>query len=529
MIAYNYKITYFIALFILIISTFFKFDISDDGFYLSLLVNGENVIWGGIYHLFLNSFGDLISNSVLFYRLLSILLIIFSTNILIKILLNLKLIPNKTNAIYLVNLAAILSLTSLITLNYNCLIVVSNLLLLSSLLSYKTNNVIQSFFLLLASLLIGAVSRPTSLIINVILILAVFIYYWRINISLIKLKTSSLVLAIVLVLFFYFLLIKDYKNSFELMNLMSQSSHKNLLTHYFKNGLWDIIRLSFLIPIFIFLKTNRLKFFIIIIIGIIIMFLMSRIAFLKYVSFNLLLVNIIIIKKTWLKDKNKLFFTILCTIMALVSSLGTNVSLLSHSYFSLMLLVLPSINNIKFLKESAIIYTLSILSFVILIKYQYVSPYRSGSILLQNTLSKHSKPLKYIHLEKQFSESIDNLYLTLQDLKFDKQKDLILSYPDNPGYASSLEIKSYGSPWNFSGYENINIVNCFHLNKRDKSSEVYFLLEKEIPEELKSCLSIYLKEKPDFFKEKVIYRNTKSYRNNEKNLTLILRGPYIFY
>ena len=145
-----------------------------------------------------------------------------------------------------------------------------------------------------------------------------------------------------------------------------------------------------------------------------------------------------------------------------------------------------------------------------------INPYRSNSILKEKSLNR-SNPITNIVVDKSKMEKILLIDSLLKTNGFNKETDDLFIYPNKPGYFNFLNAKPYGNSWNFNGYKNVDLVNCFHINNEiSNKRNVFFILEDSLPLGLRNCLFTKLHS----------YNKTKNLKIQNKESSVELWGPF---
>lgn len=154
---------------------------------------------------------------------------------------------------------------------------------------------------------------------------------------------------------------------------------------------------------------------------------------------------------------------------------------------------------------------------------------RNSDFSKQTTYSKYSHYLKGIKIEKDFANVIDQLYITLNKLEFDKSQDKILPFANIPGIITSLGILSYGETWIHTHVDNFYERMCCYVNFEPigKLRHVYVLsITKDFDLKKYPCLTDKLRSNGEIKKFK-IGKMKHHYIDNPAYYDLYLMGPYV--
>jgi hypothetical protein len=231
--------------------------------------------------------------------------------------------------------------------------------------------------------------------------------------------------------------------------------------------------------------------------------------------------------------QERLLVIISCVAVGLVSGLGTNGNVYRVAGHCMGVLALPAImmlydatKGFK-LRKMAVLFAGGIAGLsagLIVFLGQFHSPARYGPISLQ-THSTRSPYLAHIRIERDLGLAIDRLQLALEEVGFDVAQDRLFAYPDIPGLVAVSGAESFGYPWTWTGYPDVDRLNCWYITREldQDFRRVYLLLGEELTGDLRDCVDNALEELPGkreiFIGNIVHYRNLREYR-------LDLSGPF---
>ena len=234
----------------------------------------------------------------------------------------------------------------------------------------------------------------------------------------------------------------------------------------------------------------------------------------------------------------KILFSCIVLIIILLHPTGTNNNFIFSSsiglvgfgaLFTILLFhITQNFNTQKTYIMAVIISLTSIIGYSITWD-QILYYYRNGSFHQQNSYSKYSPYLKKIKIEKDLAHLIDTLWLKLDKINFNRQKDKIFAYTDLPGFLFSVGARSFGESWAITGYPNSYPRMCLHFDFEPIGNVryIYILKINDIPLRpmVKNCLFKKIKPSPMKVKEHFIGKGWHYHSKIEMNLRLV--GPYV--
>ena len=155
--------------------------------------------------------------------------------------------------------------------------------------------------------------------------------------------------------------------------------------------------------------------------------------------------------------------------------------------------------------------------------------HRNESYVEQDSISKYSSFLKGIKIEKGFANAIDNLWLILEKINFDRNRDRIFAYTDLPGFLYSTGVRSFGESWAISGFPKSYQLMClyFDLESAENVRNIYILKinNKPIHPIVKDCLFKKIKFSSHGVKKYDIGKPGWNHHTKLK-MDIQLMGPY---
>jgi len=232
----------------------------------------------------------------------------------------------------------------------------------------------------------------------------------------------------------------------------------------------------------------------------------------------------------------KLIFLIIIALAVYLHPTGTNTNFIGTTSFALVIIggvfsTLLYIETNGFKKEKPFIFFI-LAGCAVVISYstflnQYMQYKRNASYDKQTHYSKYSSYLSGIKIEENLALNIDNLWLTLQSEGFNFTSDRIFAYDDIPGYLSAIGVKSYGQPWNISGYPNSLERSCHHLAHQTNTGIRYVYILKTVTGQENNQIEKCLLERITPLKNSKQYTIGKAYHyRNKIEYELVLDGPY---
>jgi hypothetical protein len=259
----------------------------------------------------------------------------------------------------------------------------------------------------------------------------------------------------------------------------------------------------------------------------------------------LLVTNVVFVALSWFQNppialigraplKPLIFAVVLCTIASLGSAFGSNGNIMSGAVYSMALLaILPLGYGLLAVEKSILSPWILRLVFagtalcIALVIYQnfYFKPYRVSGWSEQTARVTNNPAFTHIRIDAGLAKAIGAVQQALKDVGFDILQDRIMAYPDMPGLLAATGARSFGSPWMVTRYPDIDVSNCAHISTEPTSPirHVYFLRGIPISEGLSACLAQKLVKAEGFASHSV--GDFYHHRNLETE-TLVLEGPY---
>jgi GNAT superfamily N-acetyltransferase len=224
---------------------------------------------------------------------------------------------------------------------------------------------------------------------------------------------------------------------------------------------------------------------------------------------------------------------IICFGPALLSGVSSNGNIFRYAGYCMGVLALPTIAFLKDATEGyrryrhvtfAAICLLAGATLVMIYLGQYRFPYRTGPFEVQREETAVPR-LSGVRIEEPLRGSLDALRERLDAVGFDRNRDRLFAYPDLPGFAAALALRSYAYPWVYSGYVDVDELNCglLALSDTTRTRNVWLLLGAPLAGTLRQCVHRHLQAAPDLKRQGI--GSLRHYRN-ERDLDLELIGPY---
>lgn len=515
--------------FLLIIPTYFiNYNFTDEAYYHTLLIFERKIVSFSSISIYLHEIGELFSHELLAYRGLSFV-VIYSTTYIVYLefvkFLQMCNAEKKKLFVLFALLASFYPIYGLITISYNTIVIAGVFLISASVISLFNNNKIKYILYNCLGLIFVFFGRPPAAILLIGVSLITFFCYER------KFFKLQLVACVVFVCFLMMLISLEFEYYLEILNYykyLSKSSHSSLILNYLHAFVTDFIYTTPLI-LFLFIIYNKYGspitnsnkhhyLFIYLILTLSIFFLllildMGVVSF-KYVIYSVISLNsVIFFKEKDLSNKQKILI-ILSTLLPLSANFSTNGNLVHHSGAMLLVYFIPVISIItnEIHKNSHYLILQRIISlFLILQTFNvfYLNPYMSDPIF-GNKKMWYETPLTFSLIDYEIAEKGLSVKSSLEEMDFIFGKDRIFAYPNAPGYSSILKIEPYGNSWNFGGYKQIDLANCYHLNNENMTDgNVFLILEEELSEEIKSCLYNNLTINDQTTEKQIYFQNKK--------------------
>lgn len=547
------SILLFLLMTILVYSFFSDFGLRDDeGFYLYYLKYGIDEPTFTFFHTIGNIFGPLFSYQLYGFRLLNLLLLLISINISSIAAYQFYNSSNKIRDPKLYLLLIVVSITTLgffsfiPTFSYTssstiaCFFWSAGLFYIAR--EHKKSDIYFNFILVLTFLF--AIGSRIQMFVVLIATLPIFLYF--IN-NLIKKTTKVSILKSLLVvtvfsgLFVFFhrhFLIEIYPVG----KIIYETSHDSLIIFYIQNIKYllshqdfYVVYLSFgLITIYLFLKLKLKKDLRLSILVSLILFLVFKDIYgftksyfdiegtpsnfsnraLRYLYVLTVFSPILIEYFSFLSSKFKniryeadfkLTFIFIVTLLGTIfSSVGNGSNLIFWASFSIGLTSIPFFLKLISLSEGVSFKYLVIVVAIIfatnlsIVYRDQVYQFRRSPIKSSSFKTSNSIYLSKIKIDSDSSNTIDNLLLTLEKVKFNSVTDRIFAYPELPGLIASVDAKSLGDPHSQHSFSNkkfrelksIQTKICTFLEYENLTGikEVYILEGESIPTLVEDCL-----------------------------------------
>jgi hypothetical protein len=494
---------------ILLVPTYFlNYNLSDEAYYHSLLIFGKKIISFSSISIYLHKLGQLFSHEIIGYRLTSLILIYLSALILYLELISYAKISyvdlKKKLIIIFLLLTSFYPIYGLITVSYNIIVVTGSFLIIASLIALFNGKNIKFILFYTIGLVLVFLARPPAVILLLGIIFITTLYLKKkFLIPQIVTYVSFLLITLLLVYFNH----DYYLDVFSYYVYLSESSHSSLISNYLFATFLDLIYAT---PLFLFLSIITRKhgsivtkpenhfylliyfLFTFLVFSSLVLLNKGTISF-KYVVYSLISLNInFLFTEKGLRSEHKILL-VLCILIPLSANFSTNGNLVLHSGSMMLIYCIPLILVLSRtdLRLKSIIAFGSVISLFLITQtfnIFYLNPYMSDV-----DFSKKHKwdkpPLSFLIVDKKISKRGSEAKSILNQMDFKFDNDRIFAYPNIPGYSSILQIEPYGNSWNFAGYNQIHLVNCYHINKETLTDgEVFLILEEELPDQLESCL-----------------------------------------
>ena len=407
-----------------LIALFINYDFTDEAYLHSILLFKDEVVNLTYYQLLFGHLSIFFDGNIIFFRIISYLLVISSTIALVsEILLYHRSIEknSKRKIKYLLIFSALFfPILGLTILSYNSLNVVGSILVMASAVSILNKRRINFYLLFILGYFLLFISRPPA-ILTVLLFPA--LCYLTIRREF-KHSLYSMIILIFLCALFLSFNLEFFKQSIDNYSFFADSSHSNILLNYIKDIL---ISLSLSLPFIAylslfkkeFLKSKNfntvLNFYLIIVllgfIGLILIFKENSSYAITIISISFIVINIYIAKLNY-TNKAMLFLSIISILLPLSSSFSTNGDLVFFSSSLIIIYLIPSLLSIllyeiQIKKLSITILIVNLMLLVSSINVFYVNPYRSYNIFEKKSIVDF-KPLKNLFIDNHLLQKIND-------------------------------------------------------------------------------------------------------------------------
>lgn len=473
----------------------FNVDFWDEGFYLYYYRWGSEVSSFNFYHLLVSPLGELFSHQLIYYRYLSLVLILSaSLGMASAFKLNNPyfkwLIPLSLGLMYF-NLPS--------TFSYNTLVLAGGawLLVLLTRLEGSRTPMLVSMGIGLISFLIFSARAGSGIIFLLLCLMATFLMVSQNKKRWILIACSS-ISFLGLITLAYFIWQNSFTDMLGIMKTITKSSHAGLIVKYIKE-VTTFLTKSFLPPLLMLMVAK--KWFpqrLTAIIAVYLSWLMMREMVLDYdfLSLGFYLIGFTLAYLAMnlkLMGRTDLMWILLSISFYMTSSLGTNNNVIKTNslnalllYPCLFFLFFKGRTNQQMNILGAIIFSVGLMT---VFKKQFWEYYRHPIRTSQSYVRSHLPQLKHIKLDVSREKTLRQISHFLKSQEFNPATDRILSYPDSPGFVSYQGVRALGSPWNLSFYPQSEETNCFYIahSKPMESSRLFLILEKPLPDKMIDC------------------------------------------
>lgn len=469
---------YALAVILVVFTAFcfhYNFDLTDEGFYLYLYQWGKEVTTFNFYHIFLSPLGAIFSHKLIFYRYLSLTMLVLAA----------IWIGGKKHFIIPLSLG-FLYFNVIPTFSYNTMTLIGGAFLLGAFydLEEKRSPLVMSFFIGLMCFFVfssrfgsGVIflvlaicflrEKRLTVVLGFLIPLLVVLVFWSdgisqtlINIKFIRESSHQGIFKK------YVLDIGNFWLKAVLPPLAGLYLLEKYLPHWKKSGIFTYVAWIFLTK---FVPDNFTGF------G-------------YYISAFILAVCILRVRQV--RTRAEWIMLVFPVLIFFSSTLGTNSSPFKAASYNLLLLSPVTLYFFRGMEERIQkLATISILGLALISVYrhQFEKTYRSPERKSQEFVTSSFDLLSGILIDSKLEEKL-RTWSEKVSQHSSTPKDEIFAYSDLPGFPALIHMKAFGTSWYNDKYHGFEKTVCGFVNAAVVPERVFVVKNKTLPQSVESCL-----------------------------------------
>lgn len=561
-----------------VVTAFFHyFELADEGLYLYLGIQGHHAFFLTPYHILGHYVGNLFGHQLLGYRFLRLVVLLGSTAFFGVTGWRLFFKDRKEDSLYafLIFLVSLMitifySLVQTMAFSYNAMAYLGVALWLGSFFALLgSGRVVFHGILMGIALVLSAYARPPlgiALLIMDYVFCAVSLKFYRFSFW--RLMRVKWVVVLVCAGLSWLFFSDFFKVVPVIMALHGGASHEHLLINMLKTFKINVLNVLMYVEIFalffVWNPRSKLGLMMLLVSGILYAaFSWYLQAIYRYELFGMLAGMLVFVSSVILlynlyeqriastfpdqEFLKNIFFFAVCSSLAIMSSLGTNIDIMVHATehafpilaFPFMCVAMRFSNGFRerLIPTLACLGILYASAIVLILHNTVIEAYRIPPNELsseQRYYSKQSPYMKGIRLSKPMATNIDAILTELKASGFDPLQDRVMAYVDVPGFVGVTGAQSFGIAWGGCEEDHAGSIplmrGYFDLEPYSRPIRyVYVLINHEIDPEVRNKMDELLTPAPGFHKKLLgIPGSFCVSLGSFRPYQMTFEGPYLF-